>query len=93
MPRLMLSDESWSKLEKILLQEVISVAPKLIARLPDAEGIVADKGYDSEHMREQIAKMGARAVVSRKCNSVKGNGGMDWGLYKYRHLVENALLG
>lgn len=24
------------------------------------------------------------------CNSLKGNAGMDWGLYKYRHLVENA---
>jgi hypothetical protein len=29
-------------------------------------------------------------VISRKCDSVKGNADMDWGLYRYRHLVENA---
>ena len=31
-----------------------SAAPGLIAKLPDAEAIVADKGYDSEYLREQI---------------------------------------
>nr|VFK10663.1 MAG: Transposase DDE domain [Candidatus Kentron sp. H] len=28
-------------------------------------------------------------VIPRKSNSTIGNGDMDWGLYKYRHLVEN----
>ena len=50
----------------------------------------ADKGYDSEHIREQITKKGARAVIPRKCNSIKDNADMDRGLYKYRHMVENA---
>jgi transposase len=67
-----------------------SAAPDLIARLPDAKAIVADKGYDSEWLREQITKKGAQAVIPRKRNSLKGNADMDWGLYKYRHLVENA---
>ena len=67
-----------------------SAAPDLIARLPDAEAIVADKGYDSEWLREQITKKGARAVIPGKGNSLKGNADMDWGLYRYRHLVENA---
>jgi len=67
-----------------------SAAPDLIAKLPDAQVIVADKSYDSEYIREQITKKGTRAVIPRKCNSVKGNAGMDWGLYKYRHWVENA---
>jgi transposase len=67
-----------------------SAAPDLIARSPDAQVIIADKGYDSEHIRQQIAKKGTRAVIPRKCNSVKGNADMDWGLYRYRHLVENA---
>ena len=31
-----------------------------------------------------------RPVIPRKRNSLKGNADMDWGLYKYRHLVENA---
>ncbi|MCO6426985.1 IS5 family transposase, partial [Nitrosomonas communis] len=68
-----------------------SAAPDLIARLPDAKAIVADKGYDSEWIREQITKKGARAVIPRKRNSLKGNADMDWGLYRYRHLVENAI--
>ncbi|SDH93086.1 Transposase DDE domain-containing protein [Nitrosomonas sp. Nm132] len=38
-----------------------SVAPELIAKLPDVQAIVADKGYDSECIREQIIKKGARA--------------------------------
>ncbi|WP_256212113.1 IS5 family transposase [Nitrosomonas communis] len=67
-----------------------SAAPDLIARLPDAKAMVADKGYDSEWLREQITKKGAQAVIPRKRNSLKGNADMDWGLYQYRHLVENA---
>ncbi len=67
-----------------------SAAPDLIARLPDAKAIIADKGYDSECIREQITKKGAQAVIPRKRNSLKGNADMDWGLYRYRHLVENA---
>jgi transposase len=67
-----------------------SAAPGLIAKLPDAEVIVADKGYDSECIREHITKQGAKAVIPRKRNSLKGNADMDWGLYRCRHLVENA---
>ncbi len=67
-----------------------SIAPQLIARLPDAKVIIADKGYDSEHIQEQIAKKGARAVIPEKCNFLKGNADMGWGLYRYRHWVENA---
>lgn len=66
------------------------VASELIALLPETEAVVADKGYDSEAIREQIENKGARAVIPRKSNSVIGNAGMDWGLYRYRHLVENA---
>ena len=65
-----------------------SIAPDLIAKLSDAKAIVADKGYDSECIREQIVKKGAKAVIPRKHNSLKGNADMDWGLYKYRHWVE-----
>ena len=60
------------------------------ARLPDAKAIVADKGYDSESIREQIARRGAQAVIPRKRNALKGDADIDWGLYRYRHLVENA---
>ena len=58
--------------------------------MPHAEAIVADKGYDSERIREQIEAKGSKAVIPRRRNSVKGNADLDRGLYRYRHLVENA---
>jgi IS5 family transposase len=65
-------------------------APQLVAELPDASYVVADKGYDSEGGRTQIREKGAIPVIPRKSNSKVGNDGMDWCLYKYRHLVENV---
>ncbi len=66
------------------------VAPELIARLPQVETIIADKGYDSERIRETIESQGAKSVIPRKRNSVKGNADLDRELYRYRHLVENT---
>jgi len=65
-------------------------APTLVAELPDAAYIIADKGYDSEELRIQIKAKGAIPVIPRKQNSKVGNDDMDWCLYKYRHLVENV---
>jgi transposase len=65
-------------------------APKLVAELPKADYIIADRGYDSEQLRTQMKDQGAIAVIPRKKNSKIGNDEMDWGLYKYRHLVENV---
>lgn len=65
-------------------------APALIAKVPAAQTIIADKGYDSEAIREQVEQQGAKAVIPRKRNSVKGNADLDRGLYRNRHLVENA---
>lgn len=65
-------------------------ASSLIARVAGAETLVADKGYDSEAIREQVKQQGAKAVIPRKRNSVKGNADLDRGLYRNRHLVENA---
>ena len=65
-------------------------AASLIAKVPEAESIIADKGYDSEAIREQIVQQGAQAVIPRRRTSVKGNADLDKGLYRNRHLVENA---
>ena len=67
-----------------------TAASELIEPLPPAKAMVADKGYDSEKIREQIKSRGAIAVIPRKSNSVIGNADMDWSLYRHRHLVENA---
>ena len=65
-------------------------APELIDRLPASDYMIADKGYDSEPLREQIRDKNVIPVIPRKCNSKIGNADMDWCLYKYRHLVENV---
>lgn len=52
----------------------------LIELLPQGDFVIADKGYNSEVIRNKV----------RERNSKTGNGDIDWCLYKYRHLVENA---
>ena len=52
--------------------------------------MIADKGYDSEELRDVIRAKSSVPVIPRKSNSKTGNNDMDWGLYKYRHLVENV---
>lgn len=66
------------------------VASEFIEQLPSADYTVADKGYDKEALREIIRQKSSKPVIPRKTNSIIGNANMDWGLYKYRHLVENA---
>ena len=64
-------------------------APEFFEKLPDADYMIADKGYDSEELREIIREKSSTPIIPRKSNSKIGNDDMDWGLYKYRHLVEN----
>ncbi|SFD77246.1 transposase, partial [Pseudoalteromonas denitrificans] len=52
--------------------------------------VIADKGYDSEAIRNKVRERNSSPVIPRKQNSKTGNGDIDWCLYKYRHLVENA---
>ena len=65
-------------------------APEFIEKLPTADYTIADKGYDSEELRELIRNKGSIPMIPRKNNSKKGNDDIDWCLYKYRHLVENV---
>ena len=65
-------------------------ANELFELLPQDDFVVADKGYDSESIREKIRERNSIPVIPRKKNSLLGNADIDWCLYKYRHLVENA---
>jgi len=65
------------------------IAPDFIEKLPCSDYVIADKGYDSEDLRDMIRKKSSIPVIPRKSNSKKGNFDMDWSLYKLRHLVEN----
>ena len=52
--------------------------------------LIADKGYDSQIIRDKGEALGMSVTVPRKKNSIKGNKRFDCPLYKLRHLVENA---
>lgn len=67
-------------------------AQSLVSAVPKSCSVTADKGYDSDNFRAFIKANGSIANIPRKENSKTGNGHMDWCLYKYRHLVENAFL-
>jgi transposase len=62
----------------------------LIDQLPQGQLLIADNGYDSDHLRQQIEQKGMTPMIPGKANSRTGNGLMDRALYKYRHSVENA---
>lgn len=64
-------------------------APEFISKLPKTDYTIADKGYDSEELRDIIRAKSSVPIIPRKSNSTIGNNSMDWALYKYRHLVEN----
>lgn len=64
-------------------------APEVIRKIDQAENFIADKGYDSENIREQARTKGMTPVIPRKSNSKKPNPEFDSFLYKMRHLVEN----
>jgi transposase len=66
------------------------IAPEFIEKLLPSDYTIADKGYDSEEVRECIRKKSSIPMIPRKSNSTIGNSDMDWCLYKYRHLVENV---
>ena len=59
----------------------------MIDTLREAETV----GFDSENIRAHIENVGMQVMIPRRRNSKRGNKGLDWLLYKYRHLVENAL--
>ncbi len=64
----------------------------LVLASPESDVITTDKGYDCQDLRDLIESQGSIANIPRKSNSKAGNGHMDWCLYKYRHLVENAFM-
>ena len=64
-------------------------APQIIEMIQEAENFIADKGYDSEAIREQARAHKMNPVIPRKSNSKRPNPEFDSHLYKVRHLVEN----
>jgi hypothetical protein len=71
----------WREYEEGLLQQLSTL---------HARSTVGPKGYDSAEIWEQVEQQGAKAVIPRTRTSVKGNADLGRGLYRYRHLMENA---
>lgn len=67
------------------------VAEQLIDLIDQGEYLIADKGYDSEKIREKAQFHGLKVIIPRKSNSKKDNEYFDPYLYKLRHLVKICL--
>lgn len=51
----------------------VSHGPSLVESSPYSEVVVADKGYDSQALRELVSSRNAKYVIPRKRNSKTGN--------------------
>ena len=63
------------------------IKPKLIGLIEFADYLIADKGYDSECIREMARNQQMPLIITRKSNNNKENRKFD--PYRLRHSVEN----
>ena len=63
------------------------MAELLLQDLPAGADVIADKGYDADHLHEKIAETGAEIVIPPKRNR-KVQRHYDAYLYKERNLIE-----
>ena len=66
------------------------VAKQLIDTVDEATYLIADKGYDAEHIRIYAKNKNMIPIIPLRSNSKRSNKEFDKYLYKLRHLVENA---
>ena len=65
------------------------VANELIQMIGQAGYLIADKGYDSDAIREAARKRCIHPVIPTRRRAKGANIGFDRYLYKLRHLIEN----
>lgn len=63
-------------------------APRLVAAAPDGCNLIADKGYDANHVVEAAEARGMTVVIPPRSNR-KIKRPVDLHIYKERHLVES----
>ena len=56
----------------------------------EATYLIADKGYDAEHIRICAKNKNMIPIIPLRSNSKRSNKEFDKYLYKLRHLVENS---
>ena len=62
---------------------------EMIEMIGQADYFIADKGYDSEVIRDKARSNGMIPIIPKRANAKKPNPDFDRYLYKLRHLVEN----
>lgn len=68
-------------------QADITQACALLDKAPEAEAVIADKGYDSDALVQQIEAMHAESIIPPRSNR-KAPRGYDQQRYQARNLVE-----
>ena len=68
----------------------ITQTPSLIEHLKQVETVIPDKGYYSDVFREFITNKGGKSAIPKRSYKNTTQQKVDWCLYRYRHLVENA---
>ena len=66
------------------------VAKQLIDTVGEATYLIADKGYDAEHIRIYAQNKDMIPIIPMRSNSKRSNKEFDKYLYQLRHLVENV---
>ncbi|MCJ0929370.1 IS5 family transposase [Acinetobacter lwoffii] len=66
------------------------VVKQLIDTVGEATYLIADKGYDAEHIRIYAQNKDMIPIIPMRSNSKRSNKEFDKYLYKLRHLVENV---
>lgn len=66
-----------------------TVAEHLIKKVDQADHFIADKGYDSEGIRDHARAGGINPIIPKRSNNRTPNPEFDAFLYRHRHLVEN----
>jgi transposase len=67
----------------------ISAAPDLLALAPPMRALIADKGYDGDELRAEIARRGAKPVIPNKSNRVVLHR-FNKKAYKGRNVIERS---
>ena len=60
-----------------------------LVELSNAENMIADKGYDSENVRQKAKDKNMRPIIPTRACTKKENPEFDKELYKLRHIIEN----
>lgn len=67
----------------------ISAAPSLIAIMPPARRLIADKGYDANSLRRSLDAQGTEAVIPSTASRKRAIP-YDTAVYRARNMIERA---